>query len=102
MKNTITAFAVILALAGCSDNNSSDDSQNNTSTTMPSSDSGAHSGDSSRPNVEDAGAQNPNTVNSGGNQSTGATTKDSVMHSNGVTDGSATSPDTAPMFKGQK
>jgi uncharacterized lipoprotein NlpE involved in copper resistance len=102
MKNTITTLAVILALAGCSDNNSSDDSQNNTSTTLPSRDSVAHSRDSSNPSIEDAGAKNQNPGNGTGNQGAGAMTKDSVTHPNGVIDGSPVSRDTMAIKKGQK
>ena len=52
MKKAISGLALILIVAGCSDNNSHDGSQNNTSTAKPKLDSAAHSRDSSSPSIE--------------------------------------------------
>lgn len=106
MKNIAMFLAITLTFAACSDNGSSDDSQTNTKTAPPTQDSMAHSHDSSTPSVENTGATNPNTVNSVGNQGSGATGKtmntDSTVHADGVTNGSAVSHDTAAMSKGQR
>lgn len=104
MKNTFAGLALLLALAGCSDNKSADDSQNNTSTAMPHYDSVAHAHDSATPNIENTGASNPNTVNSAGNHTDGSNAgpaaKDSAKHPTGVSDGTAPSRDS--MSKGRK
>lgn len=95
----LVTFAAILAFAACTDNASSDNSQDNTATSQPANDSS--------PSVENTGATNPNTVNSVGNQGSGAdsmkgSTHRSANRADSLINGSAINKDTVIHNKPKK